>query len=136
MILKIIIIAIICIFCSTILKKYNQEFATLVNVCGGVIIFLLTVEELKNIITFFTTMYNMTNLSFDFITILLKALGVGYITEFAADIAEDFGNKMIASKVLLGGKIVLCGMTLPILNRLLNLLLSLLWYCFILITLT
>ena len=71
-------------------------------------------------------MYDMTNLNFDFITLLFKALGVGYVTEFAVDIAEDFGNKMIASKVLLGGKIVLCGMTLPILNRLLNLLLSLL----------
>lgn len=126
MISKIIIIAIICIFCSSVLKKYNQEFATLVSVCGGVIIFLLCVEELKTVIVFFTKMYDMTNLNFDFITLLFKALGVAYVTEFAVDIAEDFGNKMIASKVLLGGKIVLCGMTLPILNRLLNLLLSLL----------
>ena len=126
MILKIIFIAIICIFSSSILKKYNPEISSLVSVSGGVIIFLLCLEELKNVLDFFTEIYSLTNISFDFITIILKALGVGYLTEFAADIAEDFGNKIIASKVLLGGKIVLCGMTLPVISKLLNLLFSLL----------
>ena len=126
MILKIIFIAIICIFSSSILKKYNPEISSLVSVSGGVIIFLLCLEELKNVLDFFTEIYSLTNISFDFITIILKALGVGYLTEFAADIAEDFGNKIIASKVLLGGKIVLCGITLPVISKLLNLLFSLL----------
>ena len=126
MILKIIFIAIICIFLSSILKKYNPEISSLVSVCGGVIVFLLCLEGLKNVLDFFTDIYSLTNISFDFITIILKALGVGYLTEFAADIAEDFGNKIIASKVLLGGKIVLCGMTLPVISKLLNLLFSLL----------
>ena len=120
MILKIVITAIICIFSSIVIRKQNQDFSTLINVSGGVILFLLCVEELKLIIDYFFSIYGLTNLSFDFITVLLKALGVGYVTEFTADIAEDFGNKIIASKVLLGGKIVLCGMTLPILSKLLD----------------
>ena len=66
------------------------------------------------------------NLNFDFLTVILKIVGVGYITEFTADIAEDFGNKIIASKVLLGGKIIICGMTLPIIEKLFSVLLSLL----------
>ncbi len=126
MLLKIIIISIICIFTSSIIKKYNSEISVLVNVCGGVIIFLLCAEQLKEIIDYFSNLYNITGVNFDFVTVLVKALGVGYITEFVADIAEDFGNKIISSKILLGGKIVLCGMTLPIIKKLLDLLFSLL----------
>ena len=53
-------------------------------------------------------------------------LGIGYVTEFTADIAEDFGNNIVASKVILGGKIVICGMTLNIIKKMLSLLLSVL----------
>ena len=126
MIIKIVIIAVICIFLSSTLKKYNQEFSTLVSVCGGVIIFLTCIDETKNILEYFVSFYNLANLNFDFLTPLLKVIGVGYVTEFTADIAEDFGNGLIASKVLLGGKVVICTMMLPIIEKLLSVLFSLL----------
>lgn len=122
---KIIIIAIICIFLTSTLKSYNNEIATIISVCGGVLIFLLVIDEMKNIFEYFISLYDMTGLNFDFLSVILKIVGIGYIVEFTADIAEDFGNKMIASKVILGGKIVICGMTLPIIKNMLTLLLSL-----------
>ena len=124
MILKIIFIAIICIFASSCIKSFSAEFANIISVCGGVLIFLLCVDELSNIIKYFSEIYNLTNLKFDFLSIVFKIIGVGYITEFTADIAEDFGNHVVASKVLLGGKLVICGMTLPIIKNLLSILLS------------
>ena len=124
MILKIVIIALICVFVSSCVKPYNSEISTLVSVCGGVLIFLLCVDELKNIVQFLFEIANLSNINLDFLSAVLKILGVGYITEFASDIAEDFGNKTMSSKVLLGGKIVICGMTLPIIKGLLTLLLS------------
>jgi stage III sporulation protein AD len=124
MILKIVIIAIICVFISSCLKQTNSEFSSIVSVCGGVLIFLLCISELSKIVDYFTEIYGMTNLKFDFISVVMKIVGVGYITEFASDIAEDFGNHVISSKVLLGGKIVICGMTLPIIKNLLSILLS------------
>lgn len=126
MIIKISIIAIICIFVSSMLKKYNQEFSAIVSACGGVIIFLICVDQLEGILEYFTEIYNVTNFDFSFLSVILKIVGVGYITEFTADIAEDFGDKAISSKVLLGGKIVICGIALPIIKELLSVLLSLL----------
>ena len=125
MILKVIIIAIICIFITSLIKSYNAEFATMVSICGGVLIFLMLTDEIKNIIENFVSLYDLTDLKFDFLSVILKIIGVGYVVEFTADIAEDFGNKMIASKVLLGGKVVICGMTLPIIKNMLSILLSL-----------
>ena len=125
MILKIIIIAIICIFITALLKQYNAEFSTMISVCGGVLIFLLLTDEIENIIENFVSLYELTDLKFDFLSVILKIVGIGYVVEFVADIAEDFGNKMMASKVVLGGKIVICGMTLPIIKNMLSILLSL-----------
>ena len=124
MIVKIVFIAIICIFISAAIKRYNSEISSIVSVCGGVIIFLLCLDELSKIINYFKEIYSFTDLDFDFLTLIFKVLGVGYITEFSADIAEDFGNSVIASKILLGGKIVICGMTLPIIKKLISILLS------------
>ena len=122
MILKIIIIAIICIFITSTLKQYSNEFANIVSVCGGVIIFLIICDEFAKIIDFLLTIYDYAKIDSDVIKLLLKVVGVGYISEFTADIAEDFGNKTIASKVLLGGKIVICGMTIPVIKELLSML--------------
>ncbi len=126
MIIKIVLIAIVCVFLASCLKSYSNEFANFVSVAGGVLIFLLCIDELKIIISYMRDLYEYTNLSFDFFEVVLKIIGIGYITEFTAEIAEDFGNKNISSKVLLGGKIVICGMAIPIIKKLLTVLLSLL----------
>lgn len=127
MILKIVIIAIICIFSSALLKQYNKEISSLVSVCGGVLIFILIVQELNQLFEYLKDLYNFTGLNFSFFKNIFKILAIGYITEFTADVAEDFGNSAIASKVIFGGKVAICGMTLPFLKELLELLLSLLY---------
>ena len=126
MLYKIIFIAIICVFLSTLTKKYNLEISTLISVCGGVLIFILSVQELTNIFNELKDIYNFTDLNFDFLKIIFKVLAIGYVTEFTADIADDFGNSIISSKVIFGGKLVICGMTMPIIKELLEMLLQLL----------
>lgn len=124
MILKIIFIALICIFLSSLLKKYNSEFSIIINVCGGVVIFLLCIDEVYKILSSFKDVYNLTGLKFDFFKIIFKVIGIGYITEFTADIAEDFGNNIISSKVVFGGKVVICGMVLTVIKDMFTILFS------------
>lgn len=126
MIYKIIFIAIICIFVSSSIKKQNPEISNLVSVCGAVLIFLICVDELHFLIDYFKEIYGFADVDFQYFTLILKVIGIGYIVEFTADIAEDFGNNIIASKIILGGKVVVCGMMLPIIKKLLSLFLSVL----------
>jgi stage III sporulation protein AD len=53
--------------------------------------------------------------------ILLKIVGVGYLTEFCAGILNDFGSNTIADKVVLGGKITILLLSIPIVEGLFNL---------------
>ena len=124
MILKIAIIALISIFLSSTIKKYNNEFSNFISIAGGIIIFLLCIDELINLIDYFQELYNFIKIDYNYFSLILKIIGVGYITEFTANIAEDFGDKSSASKVVLGGKIVICGMAIPVIKSLLSLLFS------------
>ena len=124
MIIKIAIIALISIFISSALKNYNAQLSNFVSIAGGIIIFLLCVDEFSEILSYFLELHNLTNIDYEYFSLVFKIIGVGYITEFTADIADDFGNKTIASKVILGGKIVICGMAIPVIKSLLTLLFS------------
>lgn len=124
MIVKIAIIALISIFISSAVKKYNAEIANFISISGGIIIFLLCIDEFSNIIAYFEELYNLTKIDYEYFSLVFKIIGIGYITEFTANIAEDFGNKTIASKVILGGKVIICGMSIPIVKSLLTLLFS------------
>ena len=78
------------------------------------------IDELSNVVIYFNELFNQVGFDSNYFELIFKVLGVGYIVEFTADIAEDFGNSAIASKVILGGKIIICGMTLPIIKNLLS----------------
>ena len=127
MIVKITAIALITIFISSSLKSYNKDFSSFVSIAGGVIIFLFCVDEITNIISYFVEMYELVNFDYEYFSLIFKIIGVGYITEFTADIAEDFGNKTVSSRVVLGGKIIICGMSIPVIKSLLALLSSFLF---------
>ena len=123
--IKIVAISIITVFLSSIVKQKNSEFATIINVCGGVLIFMSVYEMFEEIMNFFIASSDELLIDSSIIKLAIKIIGVGYITEFTADIAEDFGNKNVSSKVVFGGKVIVCGMTLPIIKKLFSLLFSL-----------
>ena len=45
MLIKIIIIGVIAVVLNLILKEYKPEFAMLINVCAGLLIFSLAIKE-------------------------------------------------------------------------------------------
>ena len=65
-----------------------------------------------------------TNLDSDIFILLIKIIGVGYITEFSANICQDSGNSAMASKILLAGKLVIFVMAIPIITSLIELIVS------------
>ena len=50
----------------------------------------------------------------------MKITGIAFITEFAVSICKDSGESAIASKIDLGGKVVIISMSIPIISTLLE----------------
>ena len=120
-IIKIIGVAFVTTITATLLKSSKPELSFAVTVTGVIVILLFIVDALENTLTVFTAIAEITGVENGLLKILLKIVGVGYITEFGAGILNDFGSNAVADKVALGGKITIVLLSLPIIESLLKL---------------
>ena len=119
-IFKIIGVAFITSLTAMLLHSTKPELSFAVTVTGVIIILLFIVDELQNTLSMFSTIARVTGVENGVVKILLKIVGVGYITEFGAGILQDFGSSAVADKVVLAGKIMIVVLSLPIIEGLLS----------------
>ena len=119
-IVKIIGIGLISVIIIIILKQYKPEFTVYVSICAGIIILSLIMTRLGAVIELLTELSNKVSDTNGFLTILIKITGIAFLTEFAVSICKDSGESAIASKVDLGGKVIIISMSVPIISALLE----------------
>ncbi len=119
-IIKIIGIAFIAVIIIVILKQYRPEFAIYASIIAGVLILALAFNTLSGIIDMIKSISSKTNINSEFLVILIKITGIAILTEFAVSICKDSGESAIASKVDVGGKIIIISMSIPIINALID----------------
>ena len=125
MLLKILGVGVVTVIINIVLKQYKPEFAVLANICGGLLIFMLITNQVEEIIESFTYINSLSSVKIDIVTPIIKVIGIGYITEFTADLAEDSGNKNIADKIIVGGKVAICLLAVPIVKSLVETIIAL-----------
>lgn len=119
-IVKIIGIGLIALIIIVIIKQYRPEFVIYVSLIAGALILLMIMDKIGVIIELLTTLSNKTAINNEFLVLLIKITGIAFLTEFAVSICKDSGEAAIASKVDLGGKIIIISMSIPIISSLLE----------------
>lgn len=125
-IIKIIGVGLIALIIIIIVKQYRPEFTMYVSVAAGIIILLLVMDKLSAIIELLTNLGNKTSINNEFIFLLIKITGIAILTEFASSVCKDSGETAIASKVDMGGKVIIIAMSIPIIASLLETILKVL----------
>lgn len=125
-IIKVIGVGLIALIIIIIVKQYRPEFTMYVSVAAGIIILLLVMDKLSAIIDLLTNLANKTSINNEFIFLLIKITGIAILTEFASSVCKDSGETAIASKVDLGGKVIIIAMSIPIIASLLETILKVL----------
>ncbi len=120
-IMKIIGVAFVTAISAILLKSTKPELSFAVTVTGIIVILLFIVDSLQGVLGVFSSIAQATGVENGLIKILLKIVGVGYLTEFGAGILNDFGSQAVADKIVLGGKITIVILSLPIFQGLLQL---------------
>jgi stage III sporulation protein AD len=82
----------------------------------GCAIFLFLVDQIYAIIQMLQKIAINAKVNTIYVETILKIIGIAYIAEFAAQITKDAGQGAIASKIELGGKILILAMAIPILT--------------------
>ena len=120
-IIKIIGVAFVTSLAAILLRSTKPELSFAVTVTGVIVILLFIVDYMQTALGFLTEISGMTGLDNGLIKILLKIVGVGYLTEFGAGILNDFGSNAVADKVVLGGKLTMLFLAIPVIKTLLQL---------------
>lgn len=119
-IIKITGVGIISLVIIIILKQYRPEFTIYISLFAGVIILSLIVGKLTGIIEILKTLSEKASINKDFLVVLLKITGIAILTEYIVSVCKDAGESAIASKVDLGGKVVIMSLSIPIISGLLD----------------
>ncbi len=106
---------------AILLKSTKPELSFAVTVTGVIVILIFVADMLQNTVNIISTIAKLTGIENGLIKILLKIIGVGYLTEFSAGILNDFGSSAVADKVVLGGKLTILILSLPIIESVLKL---------------
>ena len=119
-IFKIIGVAFITAVTAILLKSTKPELSFAVTITGVIVILLFIMDSLQSVLSVFASITQIAGLHNGLLKLLLKIVGVGYITEFGAGILNDFGSNTIADKVILCGKIIVVLLSVPIIESLLE----------------
>ena len=109
-----------------IVKQIKPDIAVVLGMAGGIIMILMLVDSLTNIVTSFSAILKKSGLTTGIFSTVLKIIGVGYITEFSANLCADSGSSSIADKVLLAGKIIILVISMPIISNIIEIISGLL----------
>ena len=118
--IKIIGVGFIALVIIIILKQYRPEFTIYVSIIAGAIIILMLTDKISGIINLINEISSKTNINTQFIKILIKITGIAILTEFAVSICNDSGEGAIASKIDIGGKVLIVSMSIPIIQALME----------------
>lgn len=106
---------------SLLIKQYRPELSSAIPVIAAAAIFAMAAPYLRAVIAMFEDIADQVGMESASFRIVIKMIGAAYITQFAAEMCKDAGEGAIASKIELGGKILILTMSMPILYRLLAL---------------
>ena len=109
-----------------LLRDTKPEIAIILGAAAGIMIILIVADMLAAIVSTFVDLVNRTGVPTAAVSAVMKIIGVGYLTEFAAGLCEDTGNKGLGDKVAFGGKIIILFLALPIIRAVFDIIASLL----------
>ena len=111
---KILAVCIIAAAICIILKPKSGEYALFVTLGAGALIFTVIFKNIFSTFSEVEKMLSAYGVEAEYFKVALKALGIGYITSFAADSCRDAGQSALASKAELAGKCAVWMLSLPL----------------------
>jgi stage III sporulation protein AD len=119
---KVAAIGILVTFLSLLFRREKGEYATLLGVGAGILIFALLLRQVETVVAFLAELTGRLPIEEGYLAILLKLLGITYIGEFASSICRDAGYGSIAGQIELFAKLSILALSIPGVTAVLELL--------------
>lgn len=115
-IIRIVGVGLIATILIVIIRQQKPEMAIHLSLAAGIIIFSLVLSRISDMIDIFQDLAAKANVNMLYLGIVLKILGITYVTEFGVQICKDAGESAVASKVEFAGKVFILVLAIPLLG--------------------
>lgn len=123
---RIVAVGIVCAVLVIYLGSVGEEYGFLAGIASSVLLLTMSLSYVVRFVRFFSGFSDMTGVSSDVVTLVIKILGISYLIEFAASLIDDFGLKSLSEKVVFAGKLVIFALSVPIAEKVISLVMGLL----------
>lgn len=110
----------------SILRQQKPELAMQLSIAAAAMIFLLMVSRIMQVVDVMQTLSVKARVDQAQMGAILKIIGIAYVTDFGSQVLQDAGEKAVASKVEMAGKILIILLALPIILAIMETVLKLL----------
>lgn len=113
--------ALITVILGLALGKQSQDISLMLTMAASTMLCVLALTFLEPVLEFLWELEELCGLQEDMLVILLKAAGIGLVTQIAALICTDSGNASLGKTLNILGTGVILYLSLPILRSMLEL---------------
>ncbi|MBE5927565.1 MAG: stage III sporulation protein AD [Lachnospiraceae bacterium] len=117
---SICIIGVVGALLAICIKNVKPEYSALISIAICILMIISIVGRLSYIVEYLEIINEYLNLDNKYVLILLKMIGITYLSEFAADICKDTGHSAIATQIQVFGKISILAVSMPVFTNLID----------------
>lgn len=110
---------------AVLLKKESPQLALLLASVTGILIFFAVCGYLEGLLCVLRETAEKAGVGSGYFAVVLKVIGIAYLTQFGAQLCTDAGETAIGSKIELAGKILMLAAAMPVLTALLDMVMNL-----------
>ena len=111
--------------CAMYIKQVRADFAICVSLAGVLLLFSGVIPRIGYIVTNIQHIASEGSFPNEYITPVLKIIGISYVAQLASDICKDAGETAISTHVETLGKIAVAFIALPVIVEVFELIMGL-----------
>lgn len=119
-ILKIAILGIVGTLLGIMMKERKKEYELFITLGVSLCIFYFILSKLELVLDVVNRMQEYVSLDTEYIGILIKMIGITYVSEFSSNLCKDAGYQAVAGQIEMFGKLSILVISMPVLLVLLE----------------
>lgn len=118
--IKIAVIGVAAVLTALMFKKGKEEYALYIVIAACILIVLSAIGRFDVILDAVNKLQSYVNINKAYVEVLVKIIGITYVTEISASLCRDSGYQSIGEQIEMAGKLTILAISMPILLALLE----------------
>lgn len=118
--IRIAVVGLATVMLAILLKKTKEEYSLYLSIAACFFILIWGIGKLEVILDTINRLQSYIKLNKAYVGILIKIIGITYVTEITSSLCKDSGYHAIGDQIELVGKLSILAISMPILLAILD----------------